>query len=173
MAKTDANIRDIINAVFAQMQNGSIPDNFEVYVFAGQDQGKMTIVDGKMVIEKISDSLTGIAKDFDKKRIIIANEFGMTGIDYQGNFELGQWDAHLMSNADLAQSIKRTGRPIETGGRWDTARILVFNEASYQSQITEFASNQALLNAARDLWSGLRAQDSAGNDIYKIPELWR
>ena len=159
LAKTDANVVNITNAVQGRIAE-LIDAGFEVYVFAGQQQGVMNR-EGK--IEATDEKLTDIAKDSSRKRIIIANEFGMTGIDYQGKFELGQWDAHLMTNADLAQSIKRTGRPGGETGRWETERTLVFNNEAFQSQITEFSANSDLLRAARELWSGARAQDMAGN----------
>ena len=159
LAKTDANVVNITNDILSRSKE-LIDNGFEIYVFAGQQQGRIN-KDGN--IESVDEELTKIAKDSSRKRIIIANEFGMTGIDYQGKFELGQWDAHLMTNADLAQSIKRTGRPGGETGRWETNRTLVFNNESFQSQITEFSANSELLRAARELWNGTRAQDMAGS----------
>ena len=166
LAKKSDNI-DIIKAKVQEMiENGTIQlegDNaYSVYVFAGTENGQMVFEKGangeiEIKIKPVSEQLTEIAKNKDNKfgnRIIISNDFGMTGIDYQGNFEQVSFDLHLMSNADAAQNIKRTGRPGGEKGRWATNRTVVYNNEEFQSQINDFKSNSQLVETARQLWSG-------------------
>ena len=165
LAKKADNIEIIKSQIFEMIKDGRIQltgeNAYTVYVFAGTENGTMEIgEDGKMKIVPNNEQLTDVAKNKNNKygnRIIISNDFGMTGIDYQGNFEQVSFDFHLMNNADAAQNIKRTGRPGGEKGRWSTNRIVVYNEAEFQSQINDFKSNEQLVETARQLWNGEKA----------------
>jgi hypothetical protein len=112
-------------------------------------------------------SLNQVAsKGVGDKRIIITNEKGFTGVDFQGNFRLIVKDANLMTESNLAQLIKRTGRPNESGGpRWETDRFIMADEGKLNGikdmQATE---NGELVNAMKGLWSGQKGEGYVKDD---------
>ena len=129
-------------------------------------------------VQAMDREISEIAKSAETRntrRIVIVNEMGATGVDYQGDFTNIIFDPHLTSNADLAQAIKRTGRPNpksssdNTGKtRWGTSRYIVYSEAKIQFQLNEFLLNENLVNYAEKLWSGSAAKDISGAAYMKI-----
>ncbi|MDR1196309.1 MAG: hypothetical protein LBL00_07535 [Endomicrobium sp.] len=151
LAKTDAHIAEIIASVKKQLADiNATAENYEVYVFAGQEQGMLDLRTGKITstTDKLSD-IVGKKNPTGKHRIVISNEFGETGIDYRGQYELALWDAELMSNADLAQALKRVGR---SGDEY--ARYIVFDNASTAAQINTALLNPQLVYAMEQLFNG-------------------
>ena len=58
----------------------------EVYEFTNRTGKWNSAENATTNLETIQESLSDVAKDYTKRRLIIANEFGMTGIDFQGFF---------------------------------------------------------------------------------------
>jgi len=97
----------------------------------------------RKVWESFEGDINKLAKDSGtkenpKKRIFLVNEQGMTGVDYQGNFRLIAKDTHLMSESDMAQLLKRVGRP-----GWNADRILMVNEVALKSLVGDFFQNHS------------------------------
>jgi hypothetical protein len=121
----------------------------EIYEFTDR-QGKWT--DSKGTLVPNEESLSVLAGKTEKKRLIIANEMGATGIDYQGNFVNVLLDTHLMSDADLAQALKRTGRPGGPKNRWDTTRIMAYSGDKVKAQIDAFKDSAMFRERAVEMW---------------------
>jgi hypothetical protein len=121
----------------------------EIYEFTDR-QGKWT--DSKGTLVPNEESLSVLAGKTEKKRLIIANEMGATGIDYQSNFVNVLLDTHLMSDADLAQALKRTGRPGGHKNRWDTTRIMAYSGDKVKAQIDAFKDSAMFRERAVEMW---------------------
>ncbi|MDR1523109.1 MAG: hypothetical protein LBS29_04080 [Endomicrobium sp.] len=147
--------------------------NVELFEFT-DNQGKWTNIekeeDGKYTITVDKNlgnemgSIADVAKNKNIHRIVIANEMGATGVDYQGNYLNVVADPHLMSNTDMAQALKRSARPNQyfntqdnidgASARWATERFLMYDPANVENTLAEFAANPAFVNYARELWNG-------------------
>ncbi|MDR1474195.1 MAG: hypothetical protein LBS38_00685 [Endomicrobium sp.] len=155
LAKTKASFEEIIKAVQENWETLKAI-GVEVYEFTDR-KGKWAGKDASLVPNEQSQS--DLAKDSSKKRLIIANESGATGIDYQGDFVNILLDAHLMSDADLAQALKRTGRPNPKAKdnekkRWDTVRIMAYTNDNITSQLDAFINSPMFRDKAIEAWSG-------------------
>jgi hypothetical protein len=82
-------------------------EKIEIYEFTDK-QGRWTDAEGNVSrdLGRGMKSISDVAKNKGIRRIIIANEMGATGVDYQGNYLNVVGDAHIMSNTDLAQALK-------------------------------------------------------------------
>jgi hypothetical protein len=155
LAKTQASFEAIRQAVKENWE--ALKDiGVEVYEFTDK-QGKWDGKDGSLIPNE--QSLSVLAKDSNKKRLIIANEMGATGIDYQGDFVNVLLDTHLMSDADLAQALKRTGRPNpkakgDEKKRWDSVRIMAYSNDKITSQLDAFINSPMFRDKAIEAWSG-------------------
>ena len=89
-----------------------------------QQLGSTTDGKGETIDETSRDALAK-AKNLERK-IIIDNDAGATGVDYQGDYTLAVLDSHLYSNTDLAQLLQRIGRPNPDGtGRGAAVRFII------------------------------------------------
>ena len=113
LAKTEESfklIRRAVAEVVAEIKAEN--KDFEIPIFEFTDRQGKWDADGN--VQAMNQEISEIAKSAETRntrRIVIANEMGATGVDYQGDFTNIIFDPHLTSNADLAQAIKRTGRP--------------------------------------------------------------
>ncbi|MDD5021554.1 MAG: hypothetical protein PHR82_05375 [Endomicrobiaceae bacterium] len=146
-------IRKAVKANFGALQKAGIT----VYEYTDTRKAWKDVVGDEVEFREFvgdENSIDKTAKNKNIKRLIIANEAGATGVDYQGNFANIILDAHLMSNTDLAQALKRTARPDGAGGRWATQRYIAYNSANFTAQIESFASNEKLIQFAQEAWKG-------------------
>jgi hypothetical protein len=149
LAKTQASFETIRKAVEENYDKLKAL-GVEVYEFTDR-RGKWT--DSKGTLVPNEESLSVLAGETEKKRLIIANETGATGIDYQGNFVNVLLDTHLMSDADLAQALKRSGRPGGPNNRWDTVRIMAYSGDKVKAQIDAFKDSAMFRERAVEMWS--------------------
>ncbi|MDR0723655.1 MAG: hypothetical protein LBF23_00500 [Endomicrobium sp.] len=148
----------------------------EIFEFTDK-QGKWTNEKGDVTSDLGKDmkTISDVAKNKNIKRIIIANEMGATGVDYQGNYLNIIADAHLMSNTDLAQALKRTARPNSSFGkegglqRWTTNRVIMLDKTKAQAELRAFAENPVFVEYAKQLWSGVKA---GGNMVDSRSVKW-
>ncbi|MCL1971906.1 MAG: hypothetical protein FWG57_02815 [Endomicrobia bacterium] len=160
LAKT-ADSNRLIREAIMEKYDALTKAGYKIYEFNDR-QGQWKVNEkGEIEVERLGKDKDGndmdisyVAKNSSEKRIIIANEMGATGIDYQGKFANIIFDAHLMSNTDLAQAIKRTGRPGGDKGRWDTDRYIVNNYEKMNAQLEAFVKNDAFVDYARKSWTG-------------------
>ncbi|MEI8217425.1 MAG: hypothetical protein WCG51_00070, partial [Elusimicrobiota bacterium] len=173
VAKTKNSLDAITNAVRDVLrENPVLAGKYEVFEYTGNqarwEQGgefKLRPLEKDQTISAVANGST-FAEKTAKNRIIIANEMGMTGVDYQGKFTEIIFDAHLMSETDLAQTIKRVGRLIEgkPGERWAEHRFIVGHRESYKSELSHFLANEQFVAAAEALWRGDTGNKYMKND---------
>ncbi|MDR2066371.1 MAG: hypothetical protein LBP57_00805, partial [Endomicrobium sp.] len=172
LGKTQGTIENFRSAVKKAIENvggiEALDGKVEIFEFTDK-QGKWTGINEKREVEVSGDlgnnmkSITDVAKNKNIRRIIIANEMGATGVDYQGNYLNIIADAHLMSNTDLAQALKRTARPNNSfskeGGlqRWTTERVIMYDKVKVQSELDAFKNNGVFVEYAKKLWEGAKA----------------
>ena len=87
------------------------------------------------------------AKDKTIRKIIIDNDAGATGTDYQGDYSLFVLDSHMYSNTDLAQLLQRIGRPNPAGtGRGEATRYILQDVSAVKSKLGEYLVNEEFIN---------------------------
>ena len=87
------------------------------------------------------------AKDKTIRKIIIDNDAGATGTDYQGDYSLFVLDSHMYSNTDLAQLLQRIGRPNPQGtGRGEATRYILQDVSAVKSKLGEYLVNEEFIN---------------------------
>ncbi len=174
LAKTNESLETIREAVRSVFDMLTKDKGYQIFEFTDR-QGKWVSLDqsGREVISNTDIdgkvfTLTNVAENVKTgKRFIIANEAGATGIDYQGKFANIIFDAHLMSNTDLAQALKRSGRPDpSTGMRAQTERYVMYNDIKLTSQTEAFINNKAFVEYAMDVWSGKKARAGGDGEGY-------
>ena len=169
-------IREVVGRNYKELQKLGI----DVYEFTNR-AGKWTSEDSySSELEQIDENgdnyqLTQIAKNEDNeygRRLIIANEFGMTGIDDQGRFYNYLFDSSRMTDSDIAQELKRNGRTVSDSklynkARWPAQRILVVDNAAISSRLANYMQSEEFVNYARN--KGLE-DFNADKEITKLFE---
>ena len=103
------------------------------------------------------------AKDKNIRKIIIDNDAGATGTDYQGNYKLMVLDAHMYSNTDLAQLLQRIGRPDPAGtGRGEAERVVFQDTSAINLKLENYIANSAFV----EYFDKIIKDDSSDNFFY-------
>ena len=154
-------------------------------IFDRTTDTKYEIKDGKLIeadYKKHYDKETGelktdeanrdqTAKNENIRKIIIDNDAGATGTDYQGNYYLFVLDSHMYSNTDLAQLLQRIGRPDPAGtGRGDAKRFILQDTSAVQSKLTDYLANRKFVDfftAASAGKEGAFLQNSRATELFE------